>query len=690
MASLPIANDLTPPLAAEGLQLQQILSGQNLAELLTESECNAIGQKVIREVQIDEASRADWFKRYERNLDIAMQVVSDKKTFPWPGAANTRSPALATAAIAFNAEAYPVIVDGSNLVKGRVLGPDPDGSKRETADRIGQHMTWQLLYKMPGWEEDTDRLTLVLPIVGLQFRKTYYDSIENANRSETVGAEDFIINYWAKSIETAPRYTQVLHYYPYEVGEKIAAGQWLKVPIDDDVEAPGSEDEQALGEYYEQHRTLDLDKDGYPEHYVVTCTKEGKVARIVPCFGMENITVAIHSPGSTQVAKTEKLSKVMEVLPTENDPRWGLVGDIVKIERRQYFTKYGFIPAPDGSFYDMGFGDLLQSTTDTIDTLTNQMLDAATLANAGGGFVATGVNVRGGNYRFALGEFKRVDVMNGTALKDNFMPMPQLGPSPVSFTLLEMLVQRGKDITSSQDAVAGRAPPNQPATTTLAMIEQAGKVLKGIFKRIHRSFGQELRILRRLNRDYLDEEEEFATGAQPSDDPKAATTMKVGREDYADEDLDVVPVSDPSQISNMHRMARAQAMFEMFNGNPLINQQKLYQLLLESMGATDIPEWFKVPSQGPDPKMVIEASKAAADHLKAETDRFKAQADAFDTISDGVLKLFEAGLLPDAAAAAGKAMEILGVTNAPTDNGPGGVQPVDGQPGNGGVPPDAG
>jgi chaperonin GroES len=115
-----------------------------------------------------------------------------------------------------------------------VLGPDPDGTKAARAERIGQHMTWQLLFRMAGWEEETDRLLLMLPITGCVFRKTYYDSIANANCSEMVSGEDFIINYWAKSLETAPRYTHVLRYYPYEVQEKIAAGIWLPVRVDHD------------------------------------------------------------------------------------------------------------------------------------------------------------------------------------------------------------------------------------------------------------------------------------------------------------------------------------------------------------------------------------------------------------------------------------------------------------------------
>lgn len=710
MATAPIPENDEPetsqPEEMEGLSLSQILSGQNLAELLDGAELNKIGQAVIRDVEIDETSRGPWFTRYEKNIKIAMQVIEKGKVFPWPNAANTKSPILAISAIAFNAEAYPLIVDGSNLVKGRVLGPDPDGTKQARADRIGQHMTWQLLYKMPGWEEDTDRLLLILPIVGCMFRKTYYDAIENSNRSETLGAEDFIINYWAKSVESAPRYTQVLHYYPYEVGEKIAAGQWLDVPLDDNPDGVDGNDEQALGDYYEQHRCLDLDGDDKPEHYVVTCTKEGKVARIVPCFGPENITVAINDHRTGQVFKTEKYSKVEE--DAQKDPRIiGLVGDIVKIERRQYFTKYGFIPAADGSFYDIGFGDLLQSTTDTIDTLQNQMLDAASLANAGGGFVAAGVNVRGGSYKFTLGEFKRVDVQNGGALKDNFLPMPSQGPSQVSFTLLELLMGQAKDITSSQDVVSGKAPPNQPATTTLALIEQAGMVKKGVLKRIWRAFGAELRIIFRLNGEYLDEEEYFQLNdAEPEKgqdgqpvvgqdgQPQMTSVARIGREDYADSDLDVVPVADPNQISNAHKVARTQAMHEMFNGDPLINQKKLRQNELEALGATDIKDWLDVPAPGPPPEILLKMSEqetkkqdSATKAKQAETDLIKARAAAFDQVTDGVLKLFEAGMLGDAADAAAKAMEVLGGLNAQADNGQGGVPAMAGPPGDGGVSP---
>lgn len=665
MASVvPLEQDnepATPELRAT-LDLQTILSSQNLAELLDQPTLNKIGQNVIRDVEIDESSRGDWLERYERSLDVAMQVKKPK-TFPWPRASNVKYPLLTVASIQFQARAYPAIVDGSNLVKGRVLGPDPDGKKRARAERIGQHMTWQLLYKMPAWEEDTDQLLLILPIVGCMFRKSYYDSIENANRSETVTAEDFVINYWAKSIETAPRYTQVLHYYPYEAQEFMFAGQWVKVPVEGD---DTGEDDQALVDFYEQHRCIDLDDDGYPEHYVVTCTKEGEVARIVPCFGVEDITVEGQG-------ETARLSKVIEA-GKQNPQIWDMVGKIVRIERRQYFTKYGFIPAPDGSFYDIGFGTLLDDLTETIDTTLNQMIDAGALQNAGGGLIGSGVNVRGGNFRITIGELKRVDAPGGP-LKDNIVMFEHKGPSAVLYQLLELLIQAAKDITSVQDIMTGDSPgQNTPATTVLAQIEQAQKVMTGIFKRIWRAFGQELRILRRLNRDYLDEEEYF----QLND----SDAVQIGRQDYADEDLDVVPVADPTQASDMARITRAQAQFQMFNGDPLINQKLIREDMLQAMGSKDIPRYFNVPQPAPDPKLMLEVGDHILDKQKAGTEHIKVSATAADSLADAALKLAEVGLPDDAASLAAAAVHIGGEAEPHevihADNGQGGLSGVEG------------
>lgn len=653
------------------ITLADILDANNVADLLNDTDLSKIGQRVITDFDIDDTSRRDWLERYKKSLDIAMQVRTPK-TFPWPKAANIKFPLLTVASIQFQARAYPAIVDGSNLVKGRVLGPDPTGEKRERADRIGQHMTWQLLYRMMGWEEETDKLLLMLPITGCVFRKTYYDPISSSNCSDMIPADDFVIDYYAKSIDSAPRYTQVLHLYPYEARERIAAGLWREVRVDAPEDADGDED--GLVDFYEQHRMIDLDEDGVPEPYVVTTTKDGEVARIAACFGLSDIYVK--GPNGKTIVKATDLEgedlQQIDITP-------------IRIERQQYFTKYGFIPAPDGSFYDIGFGTLLGDLSATIDTTINQMLDAATLQNAQGGFIGAGVNIRSGSMKFAIGEWKRVDT-GGTPIKDAIVPMATPGPSSALFQLLGMMIEAAKEITSVQDVLTGASQgQNTPATTVLAQIEQGQKVMTAIFKRVHRAFGNELRILRRLNRDHLNEQEYFQLNdedepeTEPGQPAAPRQPQMVGRADYEDDDLDVVPVSDPTIVSDMQKMAKAQALMP-FNGDPLVNQMEIRQRYFTAIGEPDIKKLLTVPPPNPDPKMLIDGMKTQIEKQKTDNATLTAKTNAAGVLSEAAGKLLELGLVQDAEALAGMATK-LGIDNGNEPaGGPGNVPGMESPP----------
>lgn len=675
-----LEGDGEPILADDGpLTLDDILSAENLVDLIDESVLAGIGADVVRDYEIDLQSRKDegWEEKNDRAMRIAMQVRKAKNT-PWPGASNVKLPILTVACIGFNARAYPVIVDGSNLVKGRVLGPDPDGAKRDRADRIGQHMSWQLLYRMPGWEEDTDKLLLMLPITGAVIRKTYFDEIANANVSAMLPAADFVVNYWAKSLETAPRFTHRLRFYPHEVRERVLAGLWRDVHVEP--RAEDANDEAGQVEFLEQHRFLDLDEDGAPEPYVVTTTMSGEVARIVPCFGPEDVTVALRARVKG-FGRTARLGKLIEAGMAE------LVGEIVRVERRQYFTKYGFIPAPDGSFYDIGYGFLLDDITASIDTSINQMMDSGTIQNMGGGLIGNGVNMRSGEMRIRMNSWTRVDVTGGDLAK-NIVPFQHAGPSQVLFALLELLIGWGERITSTSDVMSGEVAPNTPATTTLAAVEQATKIVNAIFKRIHRSFGKELRVLRGLNRDYLDEEEYF----QLNDSDPEAQAIRVGRQDYQDADLDVVPVSDPSQASETIKLARSDAEWMSFNGDPLVNQVELRRRRMEALRVPDPKTMLKVPEPAPDPKVLIEGMKEARAKIETAGKVAQMRSAAAEKMITGAERLFALGMLEDAASLVAIAKEIAGEADGDGDvaDRSRGVPQMAGPAGDGGILPDVG
>lgn len=644
--------------AESGLTVLDFLEADNICDLLPDEEINRIGARCLQEFEYDLTSRSAeddpqcWEQRYDRYLDIAMQVRK-AKTFPWPGAANVKFPALTTGAIQFQARAYPVIVDGSNLVKGRVLGDDPEGMKRARADRVGQHMTWQLLYDMPGWEEDTDRLLLMLPIVGCVFRKTYYDDVLQRSTSKLVTAKDFVINYWAASIEAAPRFTEIQRFYPHEVIERIRSGVWRDIGRITEGRNEKDDSDTAPVEFLSQHCRIDLDGDDYPEPYVVTLERStGKVVRIVACYDEDGITI-------------------------EGDIEAGDI-TVVRIEQKRYFTKYGFIPSPDGAFYDIGFGYLLDDITAAIDTTLNQLLDAGALANAQGGFIGNGVNMRSGDVRIRLGEWKRLDVTGGT-LRDNIVPLNLPGPSAVLFNLLQLLIEQTKAITSVQDVLTGGGVTSTtPATTVLAQIEQATKVQTAIFKRIHRAFGSELRILFGLNRDFLDERAYFELLEAP---------VGIGRGDYQTADIDVVPISDPTMVNDAQKAARAQALLA-FNGDPLTNQQELRRRFWEGTGQPNVKALMTVPPpppMPPDPKLLL-------DTMKARNDRDESLASIADKLAGSAQSLAALGLLQDAAVLAGTATRIGESIAAPMEPAndleqPGGDGPLAAESGDGGVLP---
>lgn len=575
------------PAQPKGLAfLKAAIQSPNLAKQLDDSVLNQIGAKVVEEFKIDEGSRAEagWDERYESAMKLAL-LAKEEKSYPWAKASNVKFPLIIKAAIEFNARAYPALIDGPEIVKGSINGQSSP-EKVARADRIGKHMSWQLLQQMDDWEEDTDSLLIQLPVVGCAFRKTYFDPLKGYNCSHLVSAKDFVVNYMTKDLATCPRATHVLTFYPHEVAEKMRGGTWLTVDLGRPTDA--ANDDQAPHTFYEQHRLWDLDGDDYPEPYIVTVEKETeKVVRIVARYD------------ETSIQGDEAGEKVIRITPLMS------------------FTKYGFIPSPDGSFYDMGFGTLLGPLGETINSTINQIMDAGHLANVQGGFIGDGVSIKSGNQRFAPGEWKKA-ATGGGLLKDNIVPLPTKEPSAVLYNLMVFLIDAAKDVTATQDILNGDAGKGtMPVGTVSALIEQGLKTFTAIVKRLHRALKKELGILYRLNGRYLQPQEYFTFQDQQG---------AVARADYQAGDLDVVPVSDPNMATDMQRMTQAQFVVDLNEKLPgTMNPHMIADRALQAARVPDADQLLIPAPTGPpppDPKIVLETAKAsdkaAIDHRKLD------------------------------------------------------------------------
>jgi len=572
------------------MDIQALYASKNIAKDLKEDVLTGIGHKCLEDFNQDLASRQPWESKMTDAMKIAIQMA-EKKNTPWPGASNVKFPLLSIACIQFSSRVFPQLFATPRPVKMRVIGQDPKAEKHNRASRVSEHMSYQCLEQDEDWLGEHDKLLITLPIMGSGFIKTFYDEVV---KSTHVHAKDLVVNYYANSLESCSRYTHIIPMYRNEIIEKQRKGIYLDHTLYDQKREKSQfeqladdyqgkteplNDEDAPLDFYEQYCWLDLDDDGYKEPYTVIFDQAGQVFRIVNRFA--NI---------------------------EQDDK-----QILKITAKHYFTKYTFIPSPDGGFYDMGFGSLITPINETVNTLLNQLIDAGTLSNRQGGFVGRGARIKGGSLKYKMGEFIRVDA-TGDDIKKNIFQMPFREPSHTLFALLQYLVEYGERLSSVSDMMVGKTPgQNTPATTSMAALEEGMKVITAIYQRIYRALKKEFQKRYMLNQEYLDPQEYYII----EDNEKA-----IFANDYMGDPTDIRPSADPNMSSDVQRLTRLEAITQRAHMTPGYNMAALERRFLDQLNVEAIDEIFPLDQNGqpaiqppPDPKVEIESHKFQADQL---------------------------------------------------------------------------
>lgn len=578
--------------ATRAIDMRAVIENNNIAKTLDKEKLTTISHQVKKGFEFDLESRREWDQAAKEYTKLALQV-KEEKTYPWSGASNVKYPLLSTAAMQFNARAYPSLVpSGGRVVKAMVIGKDPDGEKQKKADRISTYMSYQLMEEMDSWEEDMDKLLIMLPIVGTLFKKTYFDSVQKKNVSKLVLAQNLVVNYWATSLEEAERISEIIHISPRNLKSKQLSDIYRDVDLgappvyeDGEFDKVGDVgDDTRPYHLIEQHCFLDLDDDGYAEPYVVTFERlSGEVLRITARFTADDVVL--------------------------NDK-----GALAQITPTHYYTKYGFIPNADGSFYDIGFGVLLGPLNESVNTLINQLIDSGHLNNLQGGFLGKGLKLKMGEQKFKPGEWKTI---NSTAddLKKQILPLPTKEPSNVLFQLMGTLITSGKELASVAEIFVGKMPgQNTPATTTMATIEQGMKVFTAVYKRIYRSLRSEFYKLFALNKTYLNPDEYINVLDAP-----------IGPDDFDSQTYDVCPQADPNAMSQTEKLMKAQGLLELLPIG-LLDPVEVVSRVLE---AQEQPNWkmllnkqiqqtgeFQPP---PDPKLQEMQMKSQIEQQKVAT-----------------------------------------------------------------------
>lgn len=578
-------------------ELNALSLAKNLAEGASEDKLNELGSDCRDAFERDYQSRDLWEKSIRSWEKLAMQI-KEEKTWPWPGAANVKYPLISTACMQFAARAYPSLLPSNrDIVKSRVIGKDPTGEKEKKAKRVSTYMSYQCMTELPYWEEEMDKMLIILPVVGCLFKKTYYNKSEDRIDSKLIMPRQFVVNYWATSLCDAERASEIIHMSPRVLKEKQLAGIYLDVDLgtppvieqyDEEENNYVADDKTQPWEIIEQHGYYDWDDDGYDEPVIITFERStGKVLRVALRYYQEDVQ--------------------------RNDG-----GKIIKIKPIEMYTKFPFVPSPDGSFYDVGFGNLLGPLNESVNTLINQVLDSGTLHNLNAGFIGKSLRLRLGDTDFTPGEWKQVNA-TGDDLRKQIVPLPAKEPSAVLLELLKFLIQAGKELASVAEIFTGKMPgQNTPATTTMATVEQGMKVFTAIYKRIYRSLAEEFYKFFCLNHTYLDPNKYIAV----LDDT-------IGPDDFDEESLDIYPSADPTASSQDEKLQKVNGLFQIMQAMPGLLDP--IQVAIRWMEATEQPNYQQLFSQQvqqsgamppppPDPKVMALQAKAQIDQQKAQSD----------------------------------------------------------------------
>jgi chaperonin GroES len=543
---------------------------------LSEEDVERIGSMVMDSYEADKESRSEWESMFEKGFEL-LGLKLNTTSEPFQGACTAVHPLLIESAVKFQSKASEELFPPQGPVKAQIIGV-PSAEKEEQSYRVQTFMNYQLTEVMPEYFDEFERMLFHLPLVGSAFKKIYYDPASDRPVSEFVPVDQFYVSYNATDLRRADRYTHIIYMTPHELQKQMMSGMYRDVDLSDPGAFEPSSMSQTINsimgiefnaEYdkqytlLEQHLYLELDGDDFPSPYIVTIEKDsGKVLSIRRNWN-------------------------------EGDPT---------CEKKMFFTHYKYVPG--FGFYGLGLIHFLGNLTMSATLAMRSLLDAGQFANLPGGFKARGIRIVGGDDPIAPGEFREVEA-TGMDLNKAIVPLPYKEPSQTLYQLLGFITQAGQKFADSTDAVVADSTNYGPVGTTLALIEASAKLFSAIHKRLHKSQKDELRILARLNYEFLPEERMVL--------PIPGMDLPIFRSDF-DGRVDIIPVSDPNIPSQAHRLAQAQMLLQISAQTPpgTYNMREVHRSLLSAAGITD-PNRFLSPEKQPQPQDpvsdVIAASK---------------------------------------------------------------------------------
>lgn len=575
----------------------------NLVDEIDDSELTRIATDLIKGIGDDTDSRKEWIEDRAQGiklLGLKIEIpglAGAADGAPVEGMSKVRHPLLLEAVLRFQANARSELLPTDGPVKIRNDSTRSTLEQDQLANALQKDLNHYLTSIASEYYPDTDRMLLMLGFGGSSFKKVYFCPLRNRPISESVDADDLIVNNAATDLQNAKRITHRVYMRPSTVKRLQILGVYRDIDLStpsmvqlDSVQlaqmsqqgiSPNSYNpDDRDREIYECYCELDI--LGYEHKY------KGKETGLEIPY---RVTIDVSS------------KQILSIVRNYDEDEVGLP------VARQNFVKYTFVPGM--GFYDIGLLHILGNTTNAITAAWRELLDAGMYNNFPGFLMAdTGARQNTNIFRIPPGGGATVKT-NGMPISQAIMPLPYKEPSGALMTLVDNMAQTGMRIGGTSEQQVGEGKTDMPVGTTLAMIEQAGKVLNSVHKRLHASQCAEFVL---LTREFKEHPESFwqknRRPAYPWDEQKFLQAL---------DDCDLVPQADPNTSSQAQRLMKIMALKQLQQASPALYDPIAVDVAaLQAMGWSN-PEQFMVPSEasGKPPPELLEAMAKMEDSKKS-------------------------------------------------------------------------
>lgn len=540
---------------------------ENLAVNMPEDSRKKLSAFLLNAIDEDITARKPWIdavKKAEKYLGFSLE---DTEKLPFKLATRTYDSTFATALIRFystiRAELLPQSGPAGYRVKGQ-SNEEIDKIARKRRDYLNYYLT---IVDKP-YYSDSERFLLYLGLYGSAFKKVYYDPIKRKPLSRFIMPENFIIDNDCTSILESNRLTHVLHLSKREILLNQQNNIYREVELPYLKSSYSTDSSDSREENKDKH---EVDLDAYTKRSLFTIYEVHTYLNLDDFNDFYNEIDTQNEIPLPYIVTIDEITK--EVLSIRRN--WK--EDDEDKERVNYFVQYNYIQG--FGIYGLGLAHLLGSNAITLTRILRQQLDAAALKNFPGGLRAKGLrptNNQNNELIAGPGEFIEVDSGN-VPLAQAFMPFPYSEPSGFYREMMLGIIDQTERLGSTSEL--GMLDSKAPIATgtAIAMIEDNNRIQSAVFRSIHVSLSQELQLIDQILKDTL-EEESFNFGDQ---------TENITNQDFIDE-VEIIPISDPSVNSNTQRIMKAEAMMATAQQFPeMYNMREINRMYFQAQGVDD-------------------------------------------------------------------------------------------------------